>query len=523
VAVVATAAIASPLLASNLAAGSPRAKPAAGIAWNRCSSAALRDAKAQCGYVTVPLDYSDPMGPRIHLAVSRIRHTGRHYQGVVLVNPGGPGVPGLDTPVFLKEQLLAERSDAAANDYDWIGFDTRGVGASRPALSCIPDYFSPRRPDYVPRTHALLETWLKRSADYARACEHHSSLQASLLQNMTTRDVATDMDAIRQALGQQQISYYGFSYGTYLGQVYATLFPSHVRRLILDSNIDPRTVWYETNLNQDVPVNRTENLWFRWLASHHRVFGLGATGRAVSRLFSATQASLERHPAGGKVGPDEWVDAFIEAAYAQQSWAELGDAFSAWVHKHDGAAARQLIGRYQEADGAGDDNEYAAYLAVGCTDAPWPHNWSKWSRDNRALARRAPFATWANAWFNAPCIYWPAPSSRPVRVNGSQIHGALLIDETLDGITPFEGSLEVRRLFPHAVLLAEPGGTSHGDSLEGDHCVDRTIASYLATGALPARKPNAKWDKTCAPLKKPAADTPMYQAARRALSPMPRS
>jgi pimeloyl-ACP methyl ester carboxylesterase len=439
------------------------------------------------------------------LAVSRIRHTSRHYQGVVLVNPGGPGVPGLDTPVFMREALVAEGSTAAANDYDWIGFDTRGVGESQPALSCIPGYFSPRRPDYVPRTQMLLERWLRRSAAYAHACQSHSRLQAMLLANMTTRDLAQDVDSIRQALGQRQISYYGFSYGTYLGQVYATLFPSRVRRLILDSNVDPRTVGYQGNLDQDVPVDRNESIWFRWVASQHRTFGLGSSERAVRHLFYATEERLQRRPAGGEVGPDEWVDAFLAAAYDDQSWFALGEALSDWVHKHDRVAAEQLISLYHEADPQGDDNEYAVYLAVECTDAPWPHSWSTWSRDNGALYRRAPFATWANAWFNAPCIYWRAPSSRPVQIHGSPIRGALLIDETLDGITPFKGSLEVRRLFPHAVLLAEPGGTNHGDSLQGDRCVDRTIATYLATGALPRRRTHAEWDKTCAPLPKPTS------------------
>jgi pimeloyl-ACP methyl ester carboxylesterase len=512
---VAVAAVAVTLVASNLATGSAGAKPGVGIVWGRCPNAALRHARAQCGYVSVPLDYGDPTGRRIRLAVSRIRHTSRHYQGVVLVNPGGPGAPGLDTPLFMRDVLLAERSTAAATDYDWIGFDPRGVGESQPALSCIRDYFSPRRPDYVPQTHALLERWLRRSAAYARACQSRSPLQAMLLRNMTTRDLAQDVDSIRQALGQRQITYYGFSYGTYLGQVYATLFPSRVRRLILDSNVDPRTVGYQGNLDQDAPVNRSENLWFHWLASHHRTFRLGGSERAVSNLFYATEGRLQSRPAGGNVGPDEWVDAFLAAAYGDQSWFGLGEAFSDWVHKHDRAAADQLISLYQETDAPGDDNEYAVYLAVECTDAPWPHSWSTWSRDNRALNRRAPFATWANAWFNAPCIYWPAPSSRPVRVDGSRISNALLIDETLDGITPFRGSFEVRRLFPHAVLLAEPGGTNHGDSLQGDRCVDRTIAAYLATGALPRRRTHAKWDKTCAPLAKPTSGVATAMAGSR--------
>jgi pimeloyl-ACP methyl ester carboxylesterase len=398
---------------------------------------------------------------------------------------------------------LAEGLTAAAKDYDWIGFDPRGVGASRPAVNCMSGYFGPRRPGYVPRTHALLETWLRRSAAYAHACWTRSPQQTELLQNMTTRDSAEDMDSIRLALGQSQITYYGFSYGTYLGQVYATLFPSHVRRLILDSNVDPRAIWYQSNLDQDAPFNRNANLWFRWLARHDKVFRVGASESAVRQLFYATVGRLQRRPAGGEVGPDEWLDIFLTTGYSNQTWSFLGSVFSAWVHTHSRYVAATLIELYRSTDSPGNDNQYAAYLAVECSDTSWPRQWSRWNRDNTALERRAPFLTWGNAWFNAPCISWPAPTSRPVRIDGSGIRDALLIDETLDAATPFEGSLEVRRLFPHSVLLAEPGGTNHADSVEGDGCVDRTVAAYLASGALPRRRTGAKWDKTCAPLAPP--------------------
>ena len=153
------------------------------------------------------------------------------------------------------------------------------------------------------------------------------------------------------------------------------------------------------------------------------------------------------------------------------------------------------------------------YLGVECTDAHWPKSWSTWSRDNWAIYRVAPFETWGNAWFNAPCIYWRAPASRAVRVNGTHIHSALLIDETLDAATPFQGSLVVRRLFPHSVLLAEPGGTSHADSLFGNMCVDSTIATYLTSGKLPKRNPHAAWDKTCKPLPVPVPSASASAAA----------
>lgn len=502
-------AIVSSVAACAIWAASPATPSAAGsgatsaptIAWGRCSS--QLPSFVQCGYLSVPLDHRDPGGQQIQLAVSRLAHTSKHYHGVILTNPGGPGVSGLGTSVNLATALAGEGFLAAAKQYDWIGFDPRGVGASKPAISCIPGYFRADRPDYVPRTPALLNYWLGQSKAYAQACQAKSPLQAALLAHMTTADLARDMDLIRAALHQRQISYYGFSYGTYLGQIYATLFPSHVRRLILDSNVDPRSVWYQANLHQDTAFNRNEDIWFSWLAKYHALYRLGRTGTAVHRRFYAAEARLRTHPAGGQIGPDEWADLFLGAGYEQQSWPSLGQAFAAWVHTHSRRAVGELISLYRAADNPGNDNSFAAYLSVECTDAPWPISWGVWNRDVSAINAVAPFAAWSNAWFNAPCIYWPAPAAIPVHVNGSAIRSALLIDETLDAATPFRGSLFVRRLFPRSVLLAEPGGTSHADSLTGNLCVDRTIARYLTSGVLPPRKRRARWDQTCAPLPRP--------------------
>jgi pimeloyl-ACP methyl ester carboxylesterase len=501
--------IVSSVAAGALWAASPATAPATGtgagsaptIAWGHCS--VQLPPFVQCGYLSVPLDYRDPGGQQIQLAVSRIAHTSRHYQGVVLTNPGGPGVSGLGTGGNLAAALLGEGFAAAAGEYDWIGFDPRGVGASKPAISCMPGYFRSDRPSYVPRTPPLLNYWLAQSKAYAGACEAKGPLQAALLRHMTTPDLARDMDLIRVALHQSQISYYGLSYGTYVGQVYATLFPSHVRRLIMDSNVDPRGVWYQANLRQDIAFNRNENIWFGWLARYHSVYRLGRTETAVHELFYATEGRLRTHPAGGQIGPDEWADLFLGAGYAQKSWAPLGRAFADWAHGHSRRADSELISIYRSADHPGNDNSFAVYLSVECTDRSWPISWGVWNRDVSSINAIAPFATWANAWFNAPCIYWPAPAAKPVQVNGSAIRSALLIDETLDAATPFQGSLVVRRLFPHSVLLAEPGGTSHANSLNGNRCVDRTIARYLTSGALPPRKRSARWDETCAPLPTP--------------------
>jgi pimeloyl-ACP methyl ester carboxylesterase len=509
-------AAAASILTGGLAATAPAlagtAAPtrAAAVTWGKCALSDLSQIGATCAMLTVPLNYGHPNGPTIKIAVSRIKHTSdaAHYQGIILTNPGGPGGSGLDLNVFLIGQLKAEGSaadKAAIGQYDWIGFDPRGVGASVPALTCAPNYFSGDRRNYNPLNKQILDYWLNRNAGYDQKCATHSAAQSALLKNMTTVDAARDMDSIRQALGRSQITYYGFSYGTYLGQVYSTLFPSHVRRLIMDSNVDPRRVWYQANLDQDIAFNRNIKIWFGWLAQHDSVYHLGKTEKAVESRFYAEKARLFQHPIQGLVGPDEWIDVFLQAGYYQQTWLQLGSTFANWASTHGTKAGAAVVSLYQAVDTPGNDSGFAVYNAVQCTDVQWPTSWAVWSRDNRRVNQLAPFETWANAWFNAPCLHWPAPASRqhPMQIHGTGISSALLIDETLDAATPFGGSLTVRSLFPHSVLLAEPGGTTHADSLSGNLCVDNTIASYLASGTLPARNPHAQWDKTCSPLPRP--------------------
>ena len=459
----------------------------------------------------MPLNYSDPRGAKIKIAVSRIRHTStaKDYRGIILTNPGGPGGSGLDLNTYLIAQLKADHLSAAAADYDWIGFDPRGVGSSLPALSCEPDYFSGDRESYDPTSRSILSYWLDRTEAYDQACKTKSAAQSALLDNMTTIDSARDMNSIREALAgpRGKMSYYGFSYGTYLGQVYATLYPHTLNQLILDSNVDPRAVWYKANLDQDIAFNRNINIWFGWPAEVNSHYHLGATGAAVSKRWYAERVTLAKHPIDGVVGPDEWTDIFLEAGDYQQTWLRLGSVFANWENTHSAAAGKALVTIYQQTDMPGNDNEFAVYDAVECTDVQWPTSWAVWDRDNTAINKSAPFETWANAWFNGPCLYWPAPAQRPVQIgsdgSGNAIRSALLIDETLDAATPFPGSLEVRKLFPHSVLLAEPGGTTHADSLSGNLCVDGAIASYLETGKLPPRKPHAEWDITCHPLPVP--------------------
>ena len=463
-------------------------------AWGSCTSRTLQAFGAQCAMLDVPLDYARPNGTKIQLALSRIKHTvpDAQYQGIMLVNPGGPGGSGLVLSI-----LGSFVPNGAGNAYDWIGFDPRGVGSSVPALTCDPNYFNGPRPEYVPTSSAIEKAWLGMAKAYAQACGKNGG---ALLEHVKTTDTVQDMDRIRAALSRKQLNYYGFSYGTYLGQVYATLFPQRVRRMVLDANVDPTRVWYQANLDQDVAFEKNMKIWWAWLAQYDSVYHLGATEAAVESAFYAEKARLGKNPAGGVIGSSEWTDSFLFVGYNQSTWIPLGQLWADWKANGD---PQPLIDNYNSAQGVGDDNGYAMYDAVQCTDVQWPKEFSTWREDNWRVYAKARYETWANAWYNAPCLYWPAKAGHPVEVDGEKAPPILLVDETLDAATPYAGSLKVRKLFPRSSLLALPGGTSHANSLNGNACEDGVIAAYLADGTLPKRTPGGGPDATCAPLPVP--------------------
>ncbi len=483
-------AIAGAPAAADSAAFTPKA-----ITWGKCGIPGLDRRGAECGLLTVPLDYKKPKGTKIKLAVSRIKSTvsADKYQGIMLTNPGGPGGSGLTLSVL--GEFVPNNAGAA---YDWIGFDPRGVGSSVPALSCNGNYFKAPRPQYVPETEKIEKAWLKRSKSYAKACDKAGG---KLLDHLKTVDTINDMESIRKALGKPQINFYGFSYGSYLGQVYSTLHPTKVRRIVLDGIVDPRGVWYKSNLAQDVAFNKSIKIFFAWVAKNDATYHLGTSEAVVEKKYYAALAKLEKKPAGGKLGAAEWNDVFTSAGYYVFGWEDVAKLFAAYVN---GGDYKPALAAYQDANptGPGEDNGFAMYLATQCTDAAWP-GYYKWRADNWQLHATAPFLTWSNVWFNAPCLNWGAKAGKPVTVNGAKAPAMLLINETFDAATPYSGALEVRKRFPNSVLVEGVNGSTHSGSLNGVACTDNLIAAYLTDGSLPARVAGDTSDVKCDPVPQP--------------------
>ncbi|MFF5840632.1 alpha/beta hydrolase [Streptomyces massasporeus] len=465
------------------------------LTWKSCAT--KKYPTLQCASLKVPLDHRRPHGEKITLALSRVPHTARAYQGPLLVNPGGPGGSGLTLAGFVARSLPAK----VAARYDVIGFDPRGVGASKPALDCRPGHFDPVRPNSLPTTPAIEKANLARAESFAAACGRK---YAHLLPYIDTVGAVRDMDAIRQALGAKKINYFGYSYGTYLGAVYARFFPERVRRLVLDSVVDPTDVWYEANLEQDVAFNDRHRAFLAWVAEYDTTYGLGTDPEKIEATWYAMRAALAKKPADGTVGASELEDTFIPGGYYNGYWPILAEAFAAYVHDKDPEPLVEAYEDFGAVDSSGD-NGYSVYTSVQCRDAEWPRDWRRWHEDNWAVYEKAPFMTWNNAWYNAPCAFWPTDSLRPVNVANGKLPPVLLFQATDDAATPYEGGVTVHRLLARSSLVVEQGGGNHGITLSGNACLDEHLAAYLTDGTVPRGYGEADAVCEALPDPKPAA------------------
>jgi pimeloyl-ACP methyl ester carboxylesterase len=290
------------------------------------------------------------------------------------------------------------------------------------------------------------------------------------------------MDSIRAALGVTKINYFGYSYGTYLGQVYGTLFPGRVRRMVLDSTVDPDGAWYADNIDQDYAFEGRMLAFFSWVAAHDSVYRLGSTRAQVDQAWYRARAELEAHPVAG---PDEFDDTFLQGGYSNALWPGLAAALAAYLH--DGGTS-QLISQYNQ-EGTQDENEFAVYNAVECSDVNWPRSWARWNSDTEHVYQTAPFEAWDNAWYTAACAFWPFRGpARPPQIKGAGLPGILMIQGTLDAATPYAGAQDAHRKLPSARMVVVEGGGNHGQSLAipSNTCVNGYLNRYLATGSLPS-------------------------------------
>lgn len=461
---------------SGAASASAVERPPTSLRFHTCPADSGVGRTTACARLRVPLDYGRPGGRALTLTISAKYAAGTAGQrrGVLLVNPGGPGGEGLSLAASVWNALPEDLKEA----YDVIGFDPRGIGHSSP-LSCgLRRLYRPPLPDLT----GAERPQVARARATAAACARRGR---ALLAHLDTQDTARDLDRIRAALGEEQISYLGYSYGTYLGEVYAQLFPGRVRGMILDSVVDPTVGGYADGFREDRAFAARFGDFLGWTARRWRRYRLGRSRTTVAAAIRGVRRRLVTRPVEGRVGPSELDLALGQALYSSAEWPTIA-----------GALADYRAGRPDELGYAGQillSAGDAPGLAITCRDSPWPRDWARWHVDTRRAFRIAPLTAWASTWSRAPCAFWPVPGLPLLPIDGTHAPPILLTQAERDPATPVAGARRVRRLYPGSRLVLVRGEGNHGEYLFNDNrCLDARGNAFLRTGALPAR------DVTCA-------------------------
>ncbi|MBK3643974.1 alpha/beta hydrolase [Streptomyces sp. MBT33] len=448
----------------------------------------LEQAGAWCADVTVPLDYGRPRGRTVTVAISRIRATdGAHRVGALLLNGGGPGGQTIGDPPWVRQAMR----DVGAR-YDIVGVDPRFVGRSTP-LDCHWPTGSAFRSAGVDR--AGFERTAAFSAELARRCRTYAG---ELLPYATTRDTARDMDVVRAALGERRISYLGYSYGTYLGQVYTSMFPGRTDRVVLDGVISPDR--YGPRLLRGVEAANRHALegWASWAAARDATYGLGRTRGRVLAVVDRVQAAAARSPLriGAHRVDEHVVPVLVLNGLSQDNASAYGDLAQGvrdLLRAADGRPVATPSPWLADALGfelTGAESAYGSVqTSILCGDVPAPRDPEVYWHDvQRARARDPLFGPVANG-IN-PCAYWDAPREKPTTIRADL--PALLVNATGDPRTTYEGAEAVRRRWPSSRLVTLRGADQHAVfGVYGSACADAAVDRYLGTGRLPER------DVTC--------------------------
>ncbi|OCC12820.1 alpha/beta hydrolase [Streptomyces sp. PTY087I2] len=501
----------------------PDLKPFYGqrLRWTDCDTEGYA-----CARLTVPRDYDDPgNGKTFVLPVARAAAAGKPDRriGSLVYNPGGPGAAGVRS---LEEGMDEAFGRAARDRFDIVAFDPRGVGASVPALTCAAsddeaeeDAPEPPASEGVAPLHPRTEKERAAADEGARAaakdCERHSG---GLLRHVGTQDAARDLDVLRVALGERELTYLGWSYGTSLGTAYAELFPRRVRAMVLDGAIDPSLDWSQRVLSQSAGFRRSVDDYADHCAEVAGDSCPADSPGAIRALIERLYARAEREPLPvsedsayaeyGGMDATAVLDAVSMAMYTpEDQWeplsralaaADAGDATELGALDEEEPApdeeedgGEEDTGSTEDESGEEDeeetpaDNEGAALTAVNCLDVPHPRDpdayWAALPRAEKAAGVYGTAAVTAEL----TCRGWPSGGRTPHRVAADGVVPVLVVGTTGDPSTPYEEAVSLADQFPGGMLLTYEGmgHTAYG---RGDACVTEKVDAYLV-GLKPVR------------------------------------
>ncbi|MGV9452177.1 alpha/beta hydrolase [Streptomyces sp. NPDC003635] len=445
----------------------------------------------ECATLRAPLDYAEPEGAEVRLAVSRKKATGPGERiGSLLVNPGGPGGSAVG---YLQAYAGVGYPAEVRARYDMVALDPRGVARSEP-VECLdgPAMDAYTQTDITPDDASETAELVDAYKEFAEGCGAHSP---KLLRHVSTVEAARDMDILRAVLGDERLNYVGASYGTFLGATYAGLFPKRAGRLVLDGAMDPSLPARRMNLDQTAGFETAFRAFARDCVQQPDC-PLGTKADQVGANLKAFFGKLDGRPIptgdvdGRKLGESLATIGVIAAMYDEAAWAQLREALTSAMKENDGAGLLVLADSYYERDAEGRyANLMFANAAVNCLDLPAAFDTPEQVGEALpAFEKASPVFGEGLSWASLNCAYWPvAATGAPHRIEAKGAAPIVVVGTTRDPATPYRWARSLAAQLSSARLLTYEGDghTAYG---RGSDCVDRTINAYLLRGTPPTDK-----------------------------------
>jgi pimeloyl-ACP methyl ester carboxylesterase len=455
--------------------------------WGPCESP--DSAGFECATLTVPLDYENPdPATDLEIAVTRQPATDPGARtGALLMNPGGPGASAVEFAQSTASYLFPPEVRAR---YDMVGFDTRGTGGSQP-VECLsgPEMDDHTRTDRTPDDNAEVRQLGAAMEEFGEGCQAQAG---ELLEHISTVEAARDMDLLRAALGDEQLHYVGFSYGTKLGAFYAGLFPQRAGRLVLDAAMDPRLPTIDTDREQAGGFETAFRSFADDCAGHADcplgTDGADAASQQLSEFF--TEVDAEPLPTDDPDRPlteSLATTGVAQALYAESLWPQLRDALTTAIDQGEGNQLLALADSYNERE---PDGSYGtimfAFPAISCLDSPAGTRTPTEVREALPAYEEASPTFGADfAWATLQCGSWPVqPTGHPVSIEAPGAEDILVVGTTRDPATPYAWAEGLADQLESGILLTNEGD-GHGAYAMGDTCVDDAVNAYLLNNTSP--------------------------------------
>lgn len=450
------------------------------VTWSSCTHTMT------CATIEAPLDWSHPSSGSIHLALIRQAAKG-HKIGSLLVNPGGPGGSGVD---FIKNNVDYATSSTLQKNFDIIGFDPRGVGESS-AVKCydahdMDNFLYGITPGAIGSDQALAAATVA-ARNFGAACEKNTG---ALLAHVDTVSAARDLDLIRAVLGDKKLYYLGYSYGTYLGTVYSSLYPKNTGRLVLDGAIDPAASSFDITRMQSIGFEDSLRSYMASCLSQKGCPFHGSVDDGMNQV-AALLSALNLHPLknddGRLLGAETMVTAIIFPLYQASAWSYLTGMFQSVMNGSAGEAF-DFADQYNDrnSDGTYSDNSTEAFTAINCLDYTYNADPTSMRQQAAVLAQVAPVIGPYMAYGDISCAQWPYTSTvkrGPISAAGSA--PILVVGTTHDPATPYVWAQSLAHQLQNGHLLTYRG-EGHTAYNKSNECVNTAVDSYLVKGIVPA-------------------------------------